>query len=439
MSGILAIFSAGDSIEELFWRLFRLQSRGQEYCGISTCSGNEIKIRTHRGLVRPTFQHDLAGLEGGFGIGHTSSRDRQPVKMETKMGGFTIGFDGHITNGEKLRNGLLKQGHSFSTLADVELVAKLIAQGKDIEDGLERMLETIKGPCSLVLLTKDGIYAARDRLGFRPLVLGFNEVGYAVASETCAFGLKMEIGQTKISPMRRSRDIEPGEIIFLGQNGVTVTTIKKLGDGRKKHCCFEWVYYARPDSIIEGISVTRVRQNLGRFLAQGDEVEADLVAPVPFSGICHAEGYHLESGLTFLGIILSPQYMERTYMIPIPTERQQEAEIKPNLIEENIRDKRIILIDDSIRSGITIRDLVKALKEAGAKEVHVRIASPLSIKYCPFEPPPQEEEKFIAATKSVEEIRDFIGADSLRFQKLENVSRAIGLSKKDLCLDCFLR
>ena len=439
MSGVLAIYSAGDLTDELFWRLFRLQSRGQEYCGLSVFGENKIKIRTHRGLVRPTFQHDLLDLEGNFGIGHTSSRDRQPIRIETKMGEFTMGFDGHIINGKILRNELFKQGHSFSTLADVELVAKLIAQGKDIEDGLERMLKQIKGPCSLVLLNEDGIYAARDRLGFRPLVLGQNEVGYAIASETCAFNLKMETGQTQISPMRRLRDIEPGEIIFLGENGVTVTTIKKLGDGRKKHCCFEWVYYARPDSIIEGIPVTRVRQNLGRFLAQEDNVKADLVAPVPFSGICHAEGYHLESGLTFLGVILSPQYMERTYIIPVPVERQQEAEIKPNLIEENIRGKIIVIVDDSIRSGTTLRGLVKNLIEMGAKEVHVRIASPPSIKHCPFEPPPQEKEKFIAATKSVPEIKDFIGANSLEFQRLENVPLAIGLPEKDLCLDCFLR
>lgn len=429
MEGIFGISSSQDCLENLFDGTFCLQHRGQEYCGLSTSDGKIVKIRTHRGLVGPSFTDDLPGLEGCWGIGVTSSQDRQPVSRHSKRGEFTIGMNGYLLNSSKLRTRLLKKGYSFATLEDVELVAGLIDQGRNITEGIKETLTRIQGPCNLVLLTKEGVYAARDVFGFRPLVLGRGEGKCAVASESCAFDINTKL--------ERIRDVEPGEIVFLSREGALETT--KLGNSKRKYCncSFEWVYFARPDSIIEGIPVAKVRHNLGRFLAQNDNVEADVVGAVPFSGILHAEGYHLESHLPSVEVFLLPQYLKRTYIMPLRA-RKKEKEIKLRPLKENVAGKRIVLGDDSIRSGITMRGLVALLKGAGAKEVHVRIASPPSIRYCPHERPAEEEEEFIASKMSVEEISRFIEADSLVFQKLEDVPRAIGLPPENLCLDCFL-
>jgi len=424
MEGIFGIFSKEECSSSLHKGTFLLQHRGQQYCGLSTSDGKEIKIRTHRGLVGPSFENDLPGLEGFSGIGYTGSETRQPISRHCKQGKFIIAFNGCITNSEELRRELLKKGHSFSGLEDAELIATIISQEKNIADGISLTLEKIKGPCSLILLSKDGIYAARDTMAMRPLVLGEGEDRQMVASESCVFGPDSKI----------KRDMSPGEIILLNRNGFNV--VKRGSEGRK-HCSFEWIYYARPDSFIEGISVVRARQNLGKFLAQQDCIEADIVGPVPFSGICHAEGYHLESSLPNLEVFLPPQYFKRTYNMPLEA-RKKEKNTKLTPLASNVRGKKIILVDDSIRSGITMRGLIDSLKKAGAKEVHVRIASPISIKYCPYERSPLKEENFIASDMNAEEIRKFIKADSLKFQKLEDIPKAIGLPRGSLCLECFV-
>jgi amidophosphoribosyltransferase len=427
MDGVFGICSQGDCLEDLYGGTFRLQHRGQEYCGLSTFDGKDIKLRTHRGLVVLSFEDDLPGLQGYAGIGHTSSGNRQPVLRCTRHGRFTLGFDGYIINSHELTQQLFKQGHSFSTGEDVELLASLIAKGKNMAAGIDTALKKVKGPCSLVLLNKEGVYAARDSQGLKPLVLGRGQGKWAVASESCAFGAETGI--------ERVRDVEPGEIVLL--NKEDVFTIKKGGNKRKKVCSFEWIYYARPDSSPEAVSVVDVRHNLGRFLAEDDDVDADVVGPVPFSGILHAEGYHLQSGISSVEVFLLPQYLKRTYIMPLgPRKTEKERKLTP--LKQNVCGKRVVLVDDSIRSGITIRGLVALLKGAGAKEVHVRIASPPSTRSCPFDKPPLEEEDFIANGRTVPEIQEFIGADSLRFQKLENVARAITEPEESLCLDCFL-
>lgn len=431
MEGIFGIISENNCLGSLYDGTFRLQHRGQSYCGLSTSDGEQIKIRTHRGLVGATFENDLPGLEGCLGVGYTGSQVRQPISHYGRRGEFMLAFNGRITNAESLRKELLAQGHSFVTLADVELLATLIAQGEDIFTGTKAALSEIRGPCSLVLLTKDGVYAARDRLGFRPLVLGKGKdkderMEWVVASESCAFGNNIE----------RVREIEPGEVVFLGR-GTNPKSVK-IGCPQKKHCSFEWIYYARPDSVIEGVSVVEVRHNLGAFLAQEESIKVDAVGPIPFSGILHAEGYHLASKVPSVEIFLLPQYIKRTYIMPLE-ERKNEKRKKLTPLTENVRGRRIAVVDDSIRSGITMRGLVGLLKEAGASEVHVRVASPLSIRYCPYDVPPREEEEFIASRKNLAEIREFLGADSLMFQRLENVPKAIGIPSDNLCLDCFLK
>lgn len=427
MRGVFGICTEGDCVGELFRGTVGLQHRGQSYGGLSTSDGERIKIRTHRGLFVRTFEDDLEGMEGWCGIGHTSSQDRQPILIDSRLGEFCLGFDGYIMNADELRRELMADGSWFCTNEHAELLCGLITQEKSIPDGLARALLKIVGPCALVILTCEGIYAARGLHGGRPLVLGRGDGCWAVASESCAFnhGIRLKL----------ERDVAPGEVVFIDQEGFS--TLKRL-EGRLKYCSFEWIYYARPDSIIEGISVTAVRHNLGRFLAEQDNVEADIVGPVPFSGIMHAEGYHLGSELPSQEVFLLPQYILRTYILSIE-ERKREKARKLVPIRENVEGQRLVLVDDSIRSGITMRGLVKSLRDAGAKEVHVRIASPLSIRYCPYARPPLEEEQFIAVSHSAEEIRRFIGADSLRFQELNNIPRAIGLPMEALCLDCFLK
>lgn len=434
MRGIFGICSHDNCINDLFLGTCGLQHRGQSYGGISVpypegCqgpNGEALQIRTHRGLFSRTFENDLDDMGGWCGLGHTSSTDRQPVWIDSMVGEFSLGFDGYILNGEDLRRELMLDGSWFWTREHAELLCGLIAQGKNIDDGIEKTLLRIAGPCALVVLTSEGLYAARGIHGERPLVLGQGDGCWAVASESCAFsnGTKLEL----------VRDVQPGEIVFIDKEGFSV--LKEL-NGRPKYCSFEWIYYDRSDSVTEGIPVAGVRHNLGRYLAQNDNVEADIVGPVPFSGIMHAEGYHLESRLPSLEIFLLPQYILRTYILNIK-ERKKEKAKKLVPIKKNVKGKRIILVDDSIRSGITMQGLVKSLRQAGAKEVHVRIASPVSKRYCPYARPPLEGENFIAAFNSVEKIRQFIEADTLVYQDLEKVSKAIGLPAENLCLDCFL-
>lgn len=428
--GVIGIYSPkSDCLKDLYRGVLALQHRGQEYCGLSTYDGQKIRIRTHRGLVAPSFENDLPGLEGFLGIGHTSSKDRQPISRYAYNGQMTIAFDGYLTDSAQSRQELWKQGHSLSTLEDIELIASLIGGERNILKGIKKASRKISGPWSLVVLTEKGVYAARDPLGYKPLVLGQSGQQILVASETCVFNV--------LPGVERVRDVEPGEIVLLNREGII--SLAKLGGRRKQYCSFEWIYYARPDSVIEGIPVTRVRHNLGRFLAKKETCLADIVGPVPFSGILHAEGYHLESGLPSVEVFLLPQYVKRTYIIPQVEQRKSEKDKKLTPLPANVREQRIILVDDSIRSGITSLGLVDDLRQAGAKEVHVRIASPPSIRYCPYEKPPSEEEDFIASRMGVDEIREYIGADSLIFQDLERVPEAIGLPPESLCLDCFLR
>lgn len=426
MNGIFGICSEGDCVEKLYDGTADVGHRGQEYGGLATSDGEKIHIRTHHGLFSRAFLNDLQGMEGRFGIGHASSWDRQPISKHARFGEFILGFDGYIINSHDLRSDLMFDGYSFANLEDIELLAALIGKARDPLEGIEQALLKVAGPCNLTMLTTEGVYAARSMHGLKPLVLGRNGSTWAVASETSAFN--------NDTGLERVRDFKPGEIILL--DGKEAKSLKVLG-GKPSFCSFEWIYFGGPDSVIEGISVTDVRHNLGKFLAQDDGVEADIVAAVLNSGILHAEGYHLESRLPSVKVFRPLRYVWRTYIRPI-NERKVEKKRKFRTIASNVKGKRIILVDDSIRSGITTQGLNQLLWDAGAKEVHDRISSPPSIRDCPYDRPPLEEERFIAAYKNIEEIRRFIGANTLRYQRLEKVPEAIGLPKENLCLDCFL-
>jgi amidophosphoribosyltransferase len=350
--GVFAVSARTNILDDLFLGTFFLQHRGQEYCGLSTYDGKEIKIRTHKGLVRETFTNDLAGLEGTSGIGHASLNDRQPIKFYSKMGEFTICFSGNIINSEQIINRFKHEGHSFYTNEDIEVIAKLIAQGSSFVDGIEKMAEELQGSYAIAILTKDAIFAARDKFGYKPMILGKKDGATAVASESCAFN---NTGFLII------RDVEPGEIISI-KDGI-LRTEKIIKSPGTQFCAFEWIYFAEMASIIDGVSVAMARKNMGACLAKRYPVEADIVSPVPNSGIGHALGYSIESKIPYDYAFIKYGYASRSYTKPTQEERDREAKVKLITIAPTVKDKRIVLCDDSIVRGTQMKnDLVVKLR-----------------------------------------------------------------------------
>ncbi|MFC1495920.1 amidophosphoribosyltransferase [Candidatus Margulisiibacteriota bacterium] len=428
--GVFGISSGtkNNIIDDIFLGAFYLQHRGQQYCGISTYDGKgEIKIRTHRGLVRSTFEEDLKGLEGYIGIGHTSLKDRQPIKLDSKMGEFTICFSGNIINRDELVAALKKNGHSFYTDSDIEIIAKLIAQGDDFVNGIERMARKLRGGYSLILLAKGKIFATRDKHAFRPMVIGKRDHTIAVSSESCSFN---NLG------IQLVRDVKPGEIIEI-ENG-KFKTVKTIPAKFTQFCSFEWIYTANAASIIDGLSVDMAREGLGAALFRDFPVAADVVAAVPNSGIGHALGYSHASGIPYDNVFLKYDYASRSYTQATQEARDREAKLKLIPISEKIKGKRIVLCDDSIVRGTQMKnDLVVKLRNNGVKEIHVRIACPPLMAPCLYGVATRSKSELAAANKSVEEIRKYIGVDTLAFNKIESLSKAIGKPLTSICLSCW--
>ncbi len=427
--GIFGLCNTGkeNAAKDICYGIFKLQHRGQRYCGISTLSRN-ICLTTHKGFVRHTFtESDILSLRGSSGIGHVSLKERQPIVLISKMGKFAMAFSGNIVNGQKLRNELKEQGHSFSSETDIELLGKLISYEKDFLNGIEQLGKKVQGAYSLVLLTRNGIYAARDPHAFKPLILGIGKNQYAVASESRPFDLLgLEI----------YRDVEPGEIILINKDGFK--TLGRTENARPAFCAFEWAYIASIDSIIDGIPVIRARENFGLKLAEKDgKFDADIVSPVPLSGIGCALGYHKESKIPYQEVFLIDRFASRSYTPLTQKSRDEEARIKLSVIKENVRNKRIILCDDSIVRGTQIQFKVMELKHAGAKEVHVRIACPPLIAPCFYGISTRSYSELAAKRYSLNGIREKIGADTLRYNTIEDFISAIGLPANHLCLSCF--
>jgi amidophosphoribosyltransferase len=427
--GVFGLYNAGKSsaAKSIYYGIFKLQHRGQRYCGIAT-SSRDINLTTHKGYVRHTFtETEIHNLRGSSGIGHVSLKERQPIILISNMGKFAIAFSGNIMNAITLRNELKKQGHSCSSETDIELLGKLIAYEKDFHNGILKLSEKIKGAYSLVILTKNGIYAARDPHGFKPLILGRNNNEFAVSSESRPFDLLgLEI----------YRDVKPGEVIFIDKNGIK--TIARVKNSHPSFCAFEWAYIASVDSIVDGIPVIRARENFGRKLAKRDgNIDADLVAPVPFSGIGCALGYHKESRLPYQEVFLIDRFASRSYTPLTQESRDEEARIKLSVIKDNVKGKRIVLCDDSIVRGTQIQFKVMELKNAGAKEVHVRIACPPLVAPCLYGISTRSYKELAAKKYSIEGIREKIGADTLIYNTLEDFIDAIGLPADHLCLSCF--
>jgi amidophosphoribosyltransferase len=443
--GVFGIVKETDCVEDIYRGLDFLQHRGQQFCGIATYDGGRIYLITHYGQVGNTFtSHELETFKGSMGIGHVSLKERQPMMWQGAVGEIAVAFSGNIINSEDLLTEMKDRGEAFYHGLDIEIISKLIMQEKNVLTGISKLAEKIKGSYSLVVLTQDGIYAARDVFGFRPLMLGEGSGAFTVSSESRAV---QNMG------LKRLRDVMPGEIVFLTKGGFE--TKHQIKSARRAHCAFEWAYTASMDSKIDGLYVQEARNRLGESLAERDSeeggIQADLVAPVPFSGIGHALGYHMRSGLPYQEVFLYNRYADRSYTQLIQEDRDRMAKKKLSVLEFALRDKRIVLCDDSIVRGTQIREKVRELKNAGAKEVHVRIACPPLMYPCDFGISTRTYDELLARQylprgniTTLEELKaleiwvaEKIGADSVNYNSLEAFVEALKIPMESLCLNCW--
>ena len=444
--GVFGIFNRNrehDAVQETYLALYALQHRGQVSCGIAVRNGKQVDCITGESTVPNVFNRDkLKTLtengRGDVAIGHVrysthgeeDEINHQPMVMSYARGSISIANNGCLVNTAQLRERLQNEGAVFQTNSNAELIVHCIArhrlQTENIEKAIVEAIKEIEGAYSFVIMSPKKLVAVRDPNGFRPLCLGKLGEAYVVASESCAI---QSIGGQFI------RDIEPGEIVVINMNDVYST---KTHCGKKSSLCiFEHVYTARPDSVIDGASVHRSRLNAGKFLAQEHPVEADVVIGAPDSGLDAAIGYANESGIPYGIGLIKNRYIGRTFIQTTQSQRERSVQIKLNPLANEIEGKRIVLVDDSIVRGTTCAKLIKRLRDAGAKEVHMRISSPPFVNPCYFGTDISSKDKLIACQMSIDEIRDFIGADSLGFLSLEGLHKVAENSKVTFCDACF--
>lgn len=437
--GVVGIYSKERSSlgERIYYGLISLQHRGQESAGIATWHYDRILHYKNLGLVQEVFGEDqLVNLTGHMGIGHvrystTGSDERknaQPLVQTFKGGDLALAHNGNIINAPSIREKLVDEGHSFHTTIDSEIIIRLIAknyQGDPFE-AIRQTCLSIRGAYALVIMMEGKLYGVRDPHGLRPLVLGMNTHGdYILSSETTTLDLL---------DARRINDVKKGEIIEISDEGVRREFFNS--DEPKALCSFEYVYFSRPDSYIDGKYVFTVRKNLGAKLAEKDDKNYDVVAPVPDSGIPAAIGYAQAKGTHYTNVLMKNKYIGRTFINPTQEQRDIQLRLKLNVLKEEVKGKSIVLIDDSIVRGTTMKKLIFQLKDAGAREVHVRISSPPVMHSCYFGIDTPSKKSLIGANYSVDEIRDHIGADSLKFLTPDDLTDAIG-ENDGLCRACF--
>ena len=435
---VVGIFGHEEASKLAYFSLHALQHRGQEAAGISASDGKKLRTIKDRGLVTQVFDQDkLSTLSGRSAVGHTrystagddSILDAQPVFARYDLGEMAIVHNGNLTNAKEVRDALIKKGAIFQTFMDTENLIHLIAKSEK-EKLLDRIIDAvqrIEGAFSLVFLSRTKMFAMRDRFGFRPLSLGrLQNGGYVVASETCAFDL---IGAEFI------RDVEPGELLVFEEDKAPQSI--KIYEPQPKRCIFEYVYFARPDSNVFGQSVYETRKNMGAELARAKPVEADMVIPVPDGGVPAAIGYAQESGIPYEMGIMRNHYVGRTFIEPTQEMRDLKVKMKLSPMVDIIKGKKLIVVDDSIVRGTTSRRIVRMLKEAGAVEVHMRISSPPTTDPCYYGVDTPNKEKLIAANMSVDEICEYIEADSLAYLSEEALLRSVNAADESYCTACF--
>ena len=434
--GVFGISAPGLDIARLtYFAIYALQHRGQEAAGIATCDGKTAHIHKGLGLVSQVFNEDnLHHLQGHLGIGHTRYsttgaprlNNTQPYILETLDGPLAIGHNGNLVNAPKLRRELLERGVGLSTSTDSELIIHLLAGARGTWlQRIRQMMTIAEGAYSLTILTRDAIYGVRDPWGLRPLVLGEFENGLAIASESCAFAT---IGA------RAVREIEPGEIVRINHEGYEI--VQGVPAEKKAFCTFEQIYFARPDSILGGRLVHRVRQALGRQLAREAPAEADIVVPVPDSGTPHAIGYAQESGIAYSEGLIKSRYIGRTFIQPTDRQRKVGVAMKFNPLPDNLKGQRVVLVDDSIVRGNTSGPLVQLLRGAGAAEVHMRVACPPIRFPCFMGVDMASQSELIAAHKNLDEIKVYIGVESLSYLSVEGMMSTLR-AEDGYCNACF--
>src|SRR5579859_8069863 len=436
--GVFGIFGHPNAAQLTYYGLYALQHRGQESAGIVTCDNGQFHEHKGMGLVSQIFSGEaLDHLTGPMAIGHTrysttgSShlRNAQPLTGNCRRGKIAIAHNGNLTNAAKVRDELEDSGLMFQTTVDSEIILNLLAQPTlgGHENNLIETVRRVEGAYSLAIMTEQELIGVRDPHGFRPLSIGQVDGAWVLASETCAFDL---------IHAKFVRDVAPGEIVIIDKNGLRSLQAFPEHE-RRAFCIFEYVYFARPDSTIANRNVYKVRVEMGRQLACEHPIDADLVIPVPDSGNCAALGYSLESKIPYEMAFVRNHYVGRSFLQPSQLIRDFDVRVKLNLINDLVKGKRVIVVDDSIVRGTTSKSRVNNLKEAGAREVHVMVSCPPHMHPCVYGIDFPDRSKLMAANHSREEIRRYLNADSLHYLSKEGMIKATGLSKNSFCMACY--
>lgn len=436
--GVMGVYHRGSQkvAQMVYYGLYALQHRGQESAGIASNDGLRTYHHKGMGLVPEVFNDEILNkLQGHIAIGHVRYsttgesyvENAQPLVVRYRGGSIALAHNGNLVNATTLRAKLEEDGGIFQTTIDSEVLVNLIARysNEGIHAAIERTMDLVKGAYALVILTEEELIGVRDPLGLRPLCIGQLEEGYVLASESCALDI---VGATFV------RDVAPGEMVIINKGGITSKQVKS---GKRASCIFEYIYFARPDSLLDGVSVYEARKNAGRILAKEHPAEADLVIAVPDTSIPSAVGYAEVLGIPFAEGLIKNRYVGRTFIQPQQSMREIAVRLKLNPMRQNIEGKRIVVIDDSIVRGTTSKQIVASLRKAGAKEIHVRVSSPPVSYSCYFGIDTPDRKQLVGAMKTIEGIRQFIGADSLGYISLEGLIEATGLPKSHFCTACF--
>ena len=437
--GIFGVFGVKNASYLTYQGLYALQHRGQESAGIATCHEGQMHFYRGMGLVSEVFKRfDFTRLRGDLAIGHnrysttgmSSITNAQPLCMECRIGMIAIAHNGNLINATKVRKELQDQGAIFQTATDSEVIVHLISRGRErtLEKAMKKALSQVSGAYCITAMAPGCLIAARDPHGFRPLALGSLDGGYVVASESCAFDL---IGAEFV------REIEPGEILTITKEGMRSTYLPKSGNGHAK-CIFEYIYFSRPDSTIFGENCDKIRREMGRQLAREAKAEgAQLIISVPDSSNTAALGYSEESGIPFEIGLIRNHYVGRTFIKPDQDSRSLSVRLKFNPVKGVLKGKRIVVVEDSLVRGTTLKELVKLIRAAGAAEIHIRVASPPIKKPCFFGIDLSTKEELIAHRLDVDGIRDYVGADSLSYLSLEGLLSVSPGKQNGYCVGCF--
>ena len=435
--GIFAVYGHEDAAKLTYFGLYALQHRGQESAGIIVSDGKHVSEHKAMGLVPDIFdEQTLNRLEGQMALGHvrystTGSSllaNAQPFRIQHSGKAYAVAHNGNLVNSRQIRTEMEEQGSIFQTTMDSEIILHLVAKAmkKGMEQALLDTIDRVRGAYSMVIMTEDTLVAVRDPHGFRPLCLGRLDSGYVIASETCALDLV---------EAEYIRDVEPGEILIINQEGQK--SIRKTTPCRKAQCIFELIYFARPDSNVFGQNVYLFRKKQGELLSKEYPVEVDLIMPFPDSGNYAALGYTQASGIPLEMGVIRNHYIGRTFIQPSQSMRDFGVKVKLNPVKELLKGQRVLIIEDSIIRGTTARTRIKTLRKIGAREVHMLVSCPPHRFPCCYGIDFSTRGELIAAQKTVEEIRDFIGLDSLGYLDIKNLVKATDIPKEDLCLACF--